>query len=569
MILPIALAHLLNVLAFYLTGVRPPSELFTSSVALGLLSETMIDILLINLVCLTYRWRTSPERTPIRWRKDFGQFRYIPLVTIISILISTLLLTIQGFSHQTTNHLFLNYLAIFIATIFYGRSVGLGAALISAAQGVAIIFNLENYSYLPHVSGSIQTTFLHIALFGITALLVSELIERRQKEGEKASRFNLLYRLSQSFSSTLDLKKLLDVVTREVAQAMNCEKCAVMLLDGKDEISYAATYGFAPENTSSIKFKLGEGYVGKVVRDGQPAIISDVQNDPAASQKIVSREHIDSFIHVPIKVKGQTIGAINVNNRRDGNFSPKDVELLTVLANQIAVALENARLYEKAQDLAILEERGRLARDLHDSVSQLLFSLILNSEVATRQLEQDPSEAKTQLLRVHQIAEQARQDLHSLIFELRPFTDETKGLEDGLKDYIRGMEAFNRGKIEVRFKLGDTQELPPLVQEILYHIARGALNNVARHSQASLATVKVRQVSGGVELEVRDNGVGFKPAQNKGLGLTSMKKRVDKAGGSLRIRSRPDMGTVVTARLPVEEEARFASCELVDTVAWR
>jgi signal transduction histidine kinase len=171
---------------------------------------------------------------------------------------------------------------------------------------------------------------------------------------------------------------------------------------------------------------------------------------------------------------------------------------------------------------------------------------------------------------VHQIAEQARQDLHSLIFELRPFTDETGGLEDGLKNYIRSIEAFDRGGIKVKFKLGDTQELPPLVQETLYHIAQEALNNVAKHSQASLATVKVRQVPGGVELEVRDNGIGFKPAQGKGLGLTGMKKRMDKAGGSLHIRSRPGTGTTITAHLPVEEEGiKSTSHEPVDTLARR
>ena len=568
MALPMALAHLLNVLVFYLTGVRPSSELFTSPVALWLLGETMIGILFINLVCLTYRWWTSPERTPIHWRKDFGQFSYIPSAIIISVLTLTSLITIQGFSHQTTNHLFLNYLAIFFATVFYGRSMGLGVSLLSSAQGVAIIFNLRNYSYLPYVSESVQTTFLHVALFGITVLLVSELIERRGKEEKKASRFSLLYRLSQSFSSTLDLKRLLDVVTREVARAMDCEKCAVTLLDGKEEISFAAAYGFAAENTSSLKFKLGEGYVGKVAQTGQPVIVSDAQNDPAVTSEIVRREHISSFIHVPIKVKDKTIGTINVNNKQNGNFSSRDVELLTVLANQTAVALENAQLYSKAQDLAILEERSRLARELHDSVSQLLFSLILNSEVATRQLEQDPSKAKTQLLRVHQIAKQARQDLHSLIFELRPFTDETRGWEDGLKNYVEGIEAFNRGGIKVKFKVEDIQELPSLVQETLYRVAQEALNNVAKHSQARLATVKVRKVPGEVELEVRDNGVGFKPAPSKGLGLTSMKERVEKAGGSLRICSQPGMGTVITARLPVKEErAKFADREVVNTVA--
>jgi hypothetical protein len=283
-------------------------------------------------------------------------------------------------------------------------------------------------------------------------------------------------------------------------------------------------------------------------------IVSDAQNDPVVSPEIVEKENISSLIHVPIKVKDKVIGALNVSNKQDGNFNPKDVELLTTLASQTAVAIENAQLYSRAQDLGTLKERNRLARDLHDSVFQLLFSLVLNSEVAARQLEQNPQGAKSQVLRVRQIAEQARQELRSLMSELHPFTDDTKGLEDSLKNYIKDIEAFDRDGIEVRLELEDTRELPPSVQETLYRVAQEALNNVVKHSQASLVTVNLKRLPRRVELEVRDNGIGFKSAQGKGMGLVSMKERVDKAGGSLDICSQLGLGTVITAHLPLEEQ---------------
>lgn len=265
----------------------------------------------------------------------------------------------------------------------------------------------------------------------------------------------------------------------------------------------------------------------------------------------MERENLRSFIHLPLKVKDKVVGFLNVNNKREGNFGLKDLELVSILANQAAIAIENAQLYGQAQELAALEERVRVARDLHDSISQPLFSLILNSEVAARQLEQNPSKARAQLLRVRQIAEQARRDLRLLIFQLSPFTTENKGLEGSLKNYIEDIEAFNQGGIEVRFELEDTQGIPPLAQETLYHVAQEALNNVAKHSQAGLATVKVKQMPGEVELEVRDNGVGFKPGQGEGRGLPSMRERVGKAGGSLRIYSRLGVGTIITVHLPL------------------
>ncbi len=359
----------------------------------------------------------------------------------------------------------------------------------------------------------------------------------------------VVHDIGLKINSSLELQQVLDFIVQGAASLLNAEKVAVLMVEG-EEIVYQAVYGFSPTSTR-IRFKLGEGYIGRVVLTGEPAVVPDAPNDPRVSPEIVERENLRSFIHLPLKIKNKIVGILNINNKRKGNFGLKDLELASILTHQAAIAIENAQLYSQAQELAALEERVRMARDLHDSISQPLFSLILNSEVAARQLEQDPSRAKEQLLKVRQIAEQARRDLRSLISKLSPLTPETKGLENSLKNYIESIETFTEGRTEVKFDLEGTQRLPPPVQETLCRVAQEALNNVAKHSQASLVTVKIKQMPGEVELEVRDNGVGFKPGQGKGRGLPSIRERVDKAGGSLRTYSRPGVGTIITVHLPL------------------
>jgi signal transduction histidine kinase len=185
--LSIALVHPLNIGAFYLFGLRSSSELFTGSVGIGLVGEVMIDIIAINLICLIYEWWHSGKKFP----KIESKVNYLPLALITILLASTVVITFLTFPQRMINHLFLSYIAILVATIFYGRALGLSAALISGACGIAAILNLENYSYLPDVPGKIQAAFLHTALFGIVALATSELVEQKKKAISQAYLFKL------------------------------------------------------------------------------------------------------------------------------------------------------------------------------------------------------------------------------------------------------------------------------------------------------------------------------------------------------------------------------------------
>jgi len=580
--LPIILAHLLNILLFWLFGFRSSAELFNSSVGFGLLGETMIEILLINLVCLIYRWWVSPERAAIYRRRDIGRFGYIPLAIVACILISTSFITVWGFSEQITNHLFLNYLAILIATVFYGRSLGLGVALVSAAQGVAIILSLENYSLLPGISGNIEATFLHIALFGIAVLLISELMERREREEEKASRFNMLYRLSQAFSSILDLRELLGVATREIASAMDCEKCAVLLVDDKGELSYAAAYGFEAENISSIKFKLGEGYVGKVAQNGKPVIVSDAQNDPLISPEIVRREHISSFIHVPIKVKGKTIGALNVDNKRGSNFCKKDIELLSALGGEVGLAIDNATLYQlEKESRAELERQDKERTDfiyaLTHELKTPLTSIIASGGLLAEELEagHDPrarlaanvnQSAQSMERRVSELLDIAKMETRGAEVELG-----TLGLKPIIEDAVCQLQMLAEDKGQ-SLKVALPQKLP-LVKGDRYRLGQilsNLLSNAIKFTpRGGSIILRAREEDASLIVEVEDSGCGIPQEESErifepyyrskghqdlpglGLGLSLVKRLVELHQGKIWVRSEAGKGSAFSFSLPL------------------
>ncbi|HEX9133734.1 MAG TPA: sensor histidine kinase [Ktedonobacteraceae bacterium] len=201
--------------------------------------------------------------------------------------------------------------------------------------------------------------------------------------------------------------------------------------------------------------------------------------------------------------------------------------------NQAAVALENARLYEQAQELAALEERQRLARELHDSVSQALYGITLGTHTARTLLERDPGKVAEPLDYVLSQAEAALTEMRALIFELRPESLETEGLVAALSRQAAALRA--RHEIEVSTEFCEEPDLPLKVKEGLYRVAQEALHNTAKHARANKVNLRMHVDTEGILLEVRDNGVGFDTTRSfpGHLGLHSMRERVARLGGTL------------------------------------
>jgi two-component system, NarL family, sensor histidine kinase LiaS len=217
--------------------------------------------------------------------------------------------------------------------------------------------------------------------------------------------------------------------------------------------------------------------------------------------------------------------------------------------NHMAIQLQN--LLQTRQELATLEERNRLARDLHDSVKQQIFAAVMQVGAAKTLIDRDAAAAKTHLLEAEQLVRQAQQELTGLILELRPAALEGKGLSRALSEYASNWSRQTRIEAEVR--VSGERPLPLPLEQSLFRLAQEALANVARHSRATNTEIHLGWVNGDVVLTVSDNGIGFNATRSgrKGVGLESMRERIEGLGGRFLVESEPGEGTQVIAELPL------------------
>ena len=253
---------------------------------------------------------------------------------------------------------------------------------------------------------------------------------------------------------------------------------------------------------------------------------------------------------VPMIVNRQVVGVLSLHAPADRVFSEADTRVMATLADLVAVAIQNARYFQQAQELAALEERTRLARELHDSVSQALYGIGLGAQTAYRSLDTSPQIVRKSVEYVLSLAEAGLAEMRALIFELRPESLETEGLVVALTKQGASLQA--RHGINVSLELCEEPVLPLAAKESLYRVAREALHNVIKHAGASEVVVKMFLDQRDLRLEVIDNGVGFATDQDfpGHLGLKSMRERVDQLAGSIAIQSTPGQGTHLTVVLP-------------------
>jgi signal transduction histidine kinase len=223
------------------------------------------------------------------------------------------------------------------------------------------------------------------------------------------------------------------------------------------------------------------------------------------------------------------------------------------LAAHAAIAITNARLYEQSRELSIVAERNRLALDLHDAVSQKLFGLVLNAEAVQTLLERDPQAARFRVAKLQEQAQDALEELRSLVFELRPPDLEKDGVGGALRKHVELLRRLQQHEIEL--DVADDVPADEARDREVLRIAQEALQNALRHAGAQRIAVRLRADDGRMLLEVEDDGVGFEPDEanlrSRRLGLTSMEERAARLGGNLRIRSAPGAGT--TVRLEVDD----------------
>jgi signal transduction histidine kinase len=258
-----------------------------------------------------------------------------------------------------------------------------------------------------------------------------------------------------------------------------------------------------------------------------------------------------SFLGVPIVSGGAIVGAFYLTEKEDAaTFSDDDQALIETFAAHAALALENARLHERSRELSIVEERNRLARELHDAVTQKLFGVVLAAESGAALLERDIAEAGAQLALARDLAREAMEELRSVIVHLRPVALEAEGLAVALGKHVDVLRRAHRRDIVLDVDV--SAAVPAAIEADVFRIAQEALHNALRHAQAARIEVRLRSERGRLHLTVSDDGVGFDRAtvRARHLGLTTMAERARAAGGTLEIESAPGAGTTVRLEVP-------------------
>jgi len=300
------------------------------------------------------------------------------------------------------------------------------------------------------------------------------------------------------------------------------------------------------------------GILAAMLREASPQRLADVRRDPRFEGWPSAHPELADFIGMPIADGEEVLGALFLANKRCGRpaggcgFTEEDEELLRILAEHAAIALTNARLYERSRELTIAGERARIAHELHDAVSQKLFSLRLTAQAATTLVDRDPGRAKEELRQVARLAAEAADELRAAVVELRPAALDEDGLVATLRNQVQVLDRAHDAS--VTFDCQGVRALPAAQEEALLRVAQEALHNALRHAGAQHVTFVRTRRGAATVLRVADDGRGFDPSAvrraGRRLGLVSMRDRASGVGGTLTVESEPGKGTAVEMEVP-------------------
>jgi PAS domain S-box-containing protein len=305
---------------------------------------------------------------------------------------------------------------------------------------------------------------------------------------------------------------------------------------------------------------LSQSAAGVAGRRGEPMIwtLAELPSESTLKRRLASQK-IEQVIAIPLMAKGRLVGSLNLSTNESRTYPPEQIALLNAIGQQVGVAVENARLYEQAERSAQAAERSRLARELHDSVTQSLYSINLYAEATARLLTRGRhDEAVVRLRDLRDTAQEALREMRLLIFELRPLALE-KGLAAALQTRLDTVES--RCGVRAHLQVDGKEDLVLDMQAELYHIALEALNNALKHARAQSVHVQLLWNKAMVCLQIRDDGAGFETAtmgKRGGFGISGMRERARRIGGTLEITSAPGQGTSVTVQVPM------GTCETED-----
>jgi len=374
--------------------------------------------------------------------------------------------------------------------------------------------------------------------------------------------------ISRTLSSELDLNRLLRKIVHAAVEVLNASTGSLLIWDPTDNsLVFAVTEGGEGEGETLKQSRMpaDQGIAGWIFTHRQPVIIEDAWQDERFFKGIDESlgYRTKSLIGVPLMTKGEMIGVLEVLKRSGEKFDEQDLDTLSALAGQAAIAIVNARLYSQIREerdrmLGIEEElHKKLARDFHDGPAQTLASLIMDIEFIQKLLERDPSKAEAELLQLKEKATKAMHQARTTMFELRPLILETEGLKAALEYYVEQLRQTENMSIHLQIE-GLEESLPPRVKDIVFAIVREAINNIKKHARANNVWLTAIRRERELFTTIRDDGQGFNLeeveisyATRGSIGLLNLYERAEMLGGRISIESALGQGTIVSLTVPL------------------
>ena len=401
-------------------------------------------------------------------------------------------------------------------------------------------------------------------LEGIVVDVTERVQSRRlleQRVAERTRELSTLLDVSASVASTLELEPLIRVILEQFHNVVDYTGAAIFLIEADDQLRLLDYRGPLTRSGVESLWPLDVARHSRdVIRTRRPLIIGNVltepphapsaQDDPASDPGSIPGG-VASWMGVPLMLRERVVGVLAVDHHESDAYTQHHAELALAFASQAAVAIENAQLFGTTQEKAALEERQRLARELHDSVSQALFGIGLGARTARTVIEEDPAKAIPPLDYVLSLAEAGLAEMRALIFELRPEALQEEGIVAALQKQVAALRA--RYGIEVVATLGDIRHIPFETEEALYRIAQEAMHNTVKHARATRVDLDLACEDDHVRLVIMDNGRGFDATGTfpGHLGLHTMRQRAERIGGTFTLQSAPGEGSRIEVIVPV------------------
>ncbi|MFJ2258066.1 GAF domain-containing sensor histidine kinase [Streptomyces sp. NPDC087844] len=362
-----------------------------------------------------------------------------------------------------------------------------------------------------------------------------------------------------AMSRHLEVRDVLKTIVASARELLDAQYAALGVPDDHGGFAQFVVDGVSDAQWKAIgPLPRQHGILAAMLHEARPERLADVRKDPRFEGWPAAHPDMSDFLGLPIRDGDEVIGALFLANKTcpepEGGcgFTEDDEELLGILAQHAAIALTNARLYERSRELTIAEERSRLAHELHDAVSQKLFSLRLTAQAAAALVDRDPGRAKGELQQVAALAAEAADELRAAVVELRPAALDEDGLVATLRTQIQVLDRAHSAR--VTFDSRGVRALPAAQEEAMLRVAQEALHNALRHSGAARVDVTVEKRGPGAVLRVTDDGGGFEPKATRRagrhLGLVSMRDRSNGVGGELTVESAPGKGTTIEMEVP-------------------